>query len=63
MSCDASCSLRRATSPIESGGMTPESPEPSATAKSKGGVGTCEVGDFDLAFPFPLFDDYTWSLA
>ena len=41
--------------------MTFESPEPDATAtpESTVGVGTCELGEFDLALPFPLFDDYT----
>ena len=40
--------------------MTFKSPEPDATVTSEStvGVGTCEVGEFDLNLPFPLFDNY-----
>jgi len=64
LSCNATCSLRRAISEawsIESGRITFETAEPDATATSEDNeeVGACEVGEFDLALPFPLFDDYT----
>jgi hypothetical protein len=64
ISCNANCSLRLAISEAwstESGRMTVKSPEPDATATSEStvGVGTCEVGVFDLALPFPFFGDYT----
>jgi hypothetical protein len=39
--------------------MTVKSPEPDATATSESTVevevGTCEVGEFDLALPFPFY--------
>ena len=63
ISCNANCSLRQAISEPWSteSGMTFKSPEPDATATSEStvGVGTCEVGELDLALPFPLFDNYT----
>lgn len=62
ISCNANCSLRRTISEawsIESSEMTFKSPEPDATSESTVGVGTCEVGEVDLALPFPLFDNYT----
>jgi hypothetical protein len=64
ISCNANCSLRRAISvawSTESGRMTFKSPEPDATATSEStvGVGTCEVINFGLALPFPLFDNCT----
>lgn len=59
ISCNANCSLRRAISETESGRMTFKFPEPDATATSEStvGVGTCEIGEFDLALPFPLFEN------
>ena len=39
--------------------MTFKSPESEATAVPESNVvGTCEVEEFDLALPFPLFNDY-----
>jgi hypothetical protein len=64
ISCVANCLLRLAISEAwstESGRMTAKSPEPDATATSEStvGVGACEAGEFNLALPFPFFDNYT----
>ena len=61
ISCNANCSLRLEISKAwstELGRMTVKSPEPNATSESTV-VGTCEVGELDLALPFPFLDNYT----
>lgn len=43
--------------------MAFKSLEPDATAAEQdAGVRTWEVGELDLALPFPLFNDYAWMV-